>query len=108
MLGASLCGMEREAGAEFSFFMAIPAMVGASTIRIISFVKFLCENSISAPIDAWLVLAIAFLTAFAISMAAIRFLTDFVRKHSFAPFGWYRIALGVVVLGFFGIRAIVA
>ena len=108
ILGSMLLGLSRPAAAEFSFFMAIPAMVGASAIRIVAYVKFLSDEAVSAPIDAWIVLAVAFVTAFAVSMVAIRFLTDFVRKHSFAPFGWYRIALGVLVLGFFGIRALMA
>ena len=104
ILGSMLLGLSRTAGAEFSFFMAIPAMVGASGIKILGFGKWLAETSTAGPTEAWLVLALGCLVSFVVSMIAIRFLMDFVKKHSFAPFGAYRIVLGVVVLAVWLIR----
>ena len=98
ILGSMLLGLSRTTGAEFSFFMAIPAMVGASGIKLIGFGSWVAEQGIAVPGDAWVVLAIGFLVSFLVSLAAIRFLMDFVKKHSFASFGIYRIALGILVL----------
>ena len=104
ILGAMLLGLSRTAGAEFSFFMAIPAMVGASGIKLLGFGSWVAEQGIAVPTDAWVVLAIGFLVSFLVSLAAIRFLMDFVKKHSFAPFGVYRIALGILVLALVWVR----
>lgn len=104
ILGSMLLGLSRTAGAEFSFFMAIPAMVGASGIKVLGFGKWLLETDTSMPVDAWIVLAVGCLVSFVVSLVAIRFLMDFVKKHSFAPFGVYRIVLGVVVLSLWMIR----
>ena len=109
ILGAILIGFSRTCGAEFSFFMGIPAMVGGSLIKTLGFLQFICgENStgaaLSVPTQAWLILAIATVVAFAVSMIAIKFLLNFVKKHSFAPFGVYRIVLGVIVLVYFLVR----
>ncbi len=98
ILGARIIGIARPAAAEFSFFMGIPAMVGASLIKGYGFFDFVSENSINVPALAWIVLAVASVVAFAVSMAAIKFLMEFVKKHSFAPFGVYRIVLGALVL----------
>ena len=98
ILGAMCLGLSRTAGAEFSFFMAIPAMVGASGIKVLGFVDYLGESGVTVPLDAWIALAVGCVVSFVVSMVAIRFLVDFVKKHSFAPFGVYRIALGVLVL----------
>ena len=101
ILGSRILGISRPAAAEFSFFMGIPAMMGASLIKGLDFFSFVSENNISVPSLAWAVLAVASVVAFVVSMAAIRFLVDFVKKHSFSSFGVYRIALGVLVLGYF-------
>lgn len=98
ILGSLLLGLSRTAGAEFSFFMAIPAMVGASGIKALGFLKWVLEESVSVPAQAWIVLAIGCAVSFAVSLAVIRFLMDFVKKHSFASFGVYRILLGALVL----------
>lgn len=98
ILGSMLLGLSRTAGAEFSFFMAIPAMVGASGIKILGFLGYLSESGAVVPATAWVTLLIGCIVSFAVSMAAIRFLMDFVKKHSFAAFGVYRIVLGAVVL----------
>ena len=109
ILGAILIGFSRTCGAEFSFFMGIPAMVGGSLIKTLGFLQFIGgENStgaaLSVPTQAWLILGIATVVAFAVSMIAIKFLLNFVKKHSFAPFGVYRIVLGAIVLVYFLVR----
>ena len=98
ILGSMLVGISRTAAAEFSFFMAIPVMVGASGIKALDFLSYVSESGTEVPILAWVVLLLGCAVSFAVSMAAIRFLMDFVKKHSFAPFGIYRIALGALVL----------
>ena len=98
ILGSMILGLSRTAGAEFSFFMAIPAMVGASGIKVLGFVDYLAESQVTVPVDAWIALAVGCVVSFVVSLVAIRFLVDFVKKHSFAPFGVYRIILGAVVL----------
>lgn len=108
ILGAMLIGFSRTCGAEFSFFMGIPAMVGGSLIKAIGFFEFVGgENStaqvLNVPSEAWIILTAATLVAFAVSMVSIKFLMGFVKKHSFAPFGVYRIVLGAAVLTYFAI-----
>ena len=98
ILGARLLGVSRPAAAEFSFFLGIPAMVGASLIKGYGFFDYVSESGVTIPLISWTVLAVASLVAFGVSMIAIKFLMDFVKKHSFAPFGIYRIVLGALVL----------
>ena len=97
ILGAMLLGCSRAAAAEFSFFMAIPTMLGASLLKV---VKLFAEGVTVTALE-WGILAVASVTAFVVSLAAIQFLMDFVKKHSFASFGWYRIVLGALVIGYF-------
>ena len=101
ILGAMLLGLSRSAAAEFSFFMAIPTMVGASLVRALKFVDYVAEESVAIPSEAWIILAVGTAVAFLVSLAAIKFLTDFVKKHSFTAFGVYRIALGALLLIYF-------
>ncbi len=101
ILGSRIMGIARPAAAEFSFFMGIPAMVGASLIKGYGFFDYVSESGVSVPALAWIVLAVASVVAFAVSMVAIKFLMEFVKKHSFAPFGAYRIVLGALVLLYF-------
>ena len=103
ILGSMLIGFSRPAAAEFSFFMAIPVMVGASGIKVLGFFSFLSETGAQVPALAWGILALACAVSFAVSMVAIRFLTDFVKRHSFASFGVYRIALGILVILYFAL-----
>ncbi|MBR0443596.1 MAG: undecaprenyl-diphosphate phosphatase [Clostridia bacterium] len=98
ILGSMMLGLSRTAGAEFSFFMAIPVMVGASGIKVLGFLKYILESAVSVPTMAWVTLAVGCLVSFIVSLIAIRFLMDFVKRHSFAPFGVYRIILGAIVL----------
>ena len=104
ILGSRLIGISRPAAAEFSFFMGIPAMAGASLIKAYGFFDYVTETDISVPFSAYMILLVAAAVAFVVSMVAIRFLMDFVKRHSFAPFGVYRIALGALVIGWFLIR----
>ncbi len=97
ILGAILLGVSRSAGAEFSFFLAIPTMLGASALKLL---KYLLEGMIPSGMEI-AVLLTGCIVSFVVSLLVIRVLMDFVRKHSFAPFGIYRIILGAAVLGYF-------
>ena len=97
ILGAILIGVARPAAAEFSFFLAIPTMLGASALKL---AKYLLEGMIPSGLELG-VLATGCIVSFAVSMLVIRVLMDFVRKRSFAPFGVYRIILGAAVLAYF-------
>ena len=103
ILGAILLGVSRSAGAEFSFFLAIPTMVGASALKLLGFIK----DGVSMTTTEAGVLAVGCVVSFVVSLLVIKGLMEYVRKHSFAGFGWYRIALGILVLGYFGISALV-
>lgn len=96
ILGATLLGLSRIAAAEFSFFMAVPTMAGAGGIKML---KFLVENDAPVTGREWMILGVGCAVAFFVSLCVIRYLLDFVKRHTFAPFGWYRIALGLVVFG---------
>ncbi len=97
ILGAILLGVGRSAGAEFSFFMAIPTMLGASAIKGL---KFLLSGA-TAGMTEISVLAVGCVVSFIVSLLVIRALMEYVRKHSFSAFGIYRIVLGIVVLAYF-------
>lgn len=97
ILGAIILGVGRAAGAEFSFFLAIPTMLGASVLKL---VKFLLSG-VSATGAEWAILAVGCVVSFVVSLLVIKGLMEYVRKHSFAVFGVYRIILGVLVLGYF-------
>lgn len=94
ILGASMLSVSRGAAAEFSFFLAIPVMLGASLLKVL---KFFLEGGSFGGSEAILLL-VGCAAAFLVSIVAIRFLTDFVKKHSFSAFGVYRILLGAIVL----------
>ena len=104
ILGSRVIGISRSAAAEFSFFMGIPAMAGASLIKAYGFFDYVGEAGVSVPLSAYMILLVAAAVAFIVSMLTIRFLMDFVKRHSFAPFGVYRIILGALVIGWFLIR----
>ncbi|MBQ8258699.1 MAG: undecaprenyl-diphosphate phosphatase [Clostridia bacterium] len=104
ILGSMLIGLSRTAAAEFSFFMAIPAMAGASLIKALGFVSYVAEFDVAVPALAWVILAVGCAVAFGVSMVAIKFLTDFVKKHSFIPFGVYRIILGAALIVWFLVK----
>lgn len=95
IVGGLLCGMSRPCASQFTFFLAIPVMAGASGLKV---VKYILGGS-SFTMAEVLALVVGCVVAFLVSMAAIRFLMNYVKKHTFTAFGWYRIALGLVVLG---------
>ena len=97
IIGGMLMGVSRGVSAEFSFFMAIPVMLGASFLKVVKFV--LDGYSVTASEIGLLLIGI--IVSFVVSLFAIKFLMDFVKRHTFIPFGIYRILLGVMVLGFF-------
>ena len=103
IIGGMPCGCSRTAAAEVTFFLAIPVMFGASLLKIVKFV--LAGNTMVA--EEWAIMGVGLVVAFVVSLAAINWLTGFVRKHDFKPFGWYRICLGIVVLAYFGVKAFV-
>ncbi len=97
ILGAIMLGVGRSAGAEFSFFMAIPTMLGASAIKGLKF--FL--SGASAGMTEISVLIVGCVVSFIVSLLVIRGLMEYVRRHSFSAFGIYRIVLGIIVLAYF-------
>lgn len=94
ILGARTLGVSRQESAEFSFFLAIPAMLGAGAHKILK----LFLSGITLSFEEGLVLLVGGVSAFAVSMTVIEFLTGFLKKHTFVPFGVYRIILGAVIL----------
>ncbi len=94
ILGAVLLGCSRYAAAEFSFFMAIPAMAGASGLKVLKYLL----SGLSFSGAEWAALAVGMVVSFAVSVLVIRLLMDFIKKHDFKPFGWYRIVLGAVLV----------
>ena len=97
IIGASILGCERPVAAEFSFFMAIPVMLGASLLKLVKFGFDFTSTEL-------IVMAVGVVTAFVVSIAAIKFLMDYIRKRDFSVFGWYRIVLGIIVLIWFAVR----
>ncbi|MBQ4642043.1 MAG: undecaprenyl-diphosphate phosphatase [Oscillospiraceae bacterium] len=105
ILGAIILGVGRFAGAEFSFFLAIPTMLGASALKLLKYVMEIIEGAAAAPSGTELaVLGVGCVVSFLVSLLVIRGLMEYVRKHSFSAFGVYRIVLGVLVLGYFVIK----
>lgn len=101
IIGSTVLGVSRKAAAEFSFFLAIPVMVAASAWKTYGFFKG-GDGAVSAMNSQQIiVLAIGTVVSFLVSLAAVKFLVGFVRRHSFEGFGWYRIALAVLVVLYF-------
>ena len=101
ILGAILLGVGRSAGAEFSFFLAIPTMLGASALKLLKFIL----SGVEAGGQEIGVLLVGCVVSFLVSMLVIRGLMEYVRRHSFRVFGIYRIVLGILVLGYFVLTA---
>ena len=97
ILGALLIGVSRTVAAEFTFFLAIPVMLGASLLKVLKFDAVITGNEI-------MILITGMVTAFVVSVIVIRFLMGYIKKHDFKVFGWYRIVLGAVVLLYFGLK----
>ncbi len=94
IIGATLLGCSRVVAAEFSFFLAIPVMLGASALKLI-------KSGMAFSPAEWGILVIGMVTAFLVSVAAIKFLLGFIRKHDFKGFGYYRIVLGILLIIYF-------
>ena len=103
ILGAIILGVGRAAGAEFSFFLAIPTMLGASALKL---VKFLLSGATATSTEL-IILAVGCIVSFVVSLLVIKGLMEYVRRHSFAVFGVYRIILGILVLGYFAFQTFV-
>ncbi len=102
ILGAILLGVSRSAGAEFSFFLAIPTMLGASALKVLKYAKDILDGVAALPTSLELaVLAVGCVVSLIVSLLVIKGLMEYVRKRSFAAFGVYRIVLGVLVIGYF-------
>ena len=99
IIGGLMIGVSRAVVAEFTFFLAIPVMFGASLLKLIKF-------GFSFSLLEFFILAFGMIVAFIVSIFVIRFLMSYIKKHDFKVFGWYRIVLGVIVLGFFVVRTI--
>ena len=94
IIGAVLLGTSRYVATEFSFFLAVPTMLGASALKLV-------KTGFDFTGFEWLVLATGSIVAFVVSILAIKFLLDYIKKHDFKAFGYYRIVLGVIVLAYF-------
>jgi undecaprenyl-diphosphatase len=94
IVGALILGVSRTVAAEFTFFMAVPVMAGASLLKIIGFGFDLTSTEA-------IILGIGMVVAFLVSILIIRFLMGYIKKHDFKVFGWYRIGLGIIVLLYF-------
>jgi len=94
IIGAVLMGTSRFVATEFSFFMAIPTMLGASALKLL-------KAGFAFSGFEWLILGVGSLVAYIVSILAIKFLMDYIRKHDFKAFGYYRIILGFIVLAYF-------
>lgn len=97
IIGALLIGVSRTVAAEFTFFLAIPVMAGASLLKLLKFGFNFTANEL-------IILVIGFVVAFLVSVVVIKFLLKYIKKHDFKVFGWYRIVLGVLVLGYFALK----
>ena len=99
IIGGLMIGVSRAVAAEFTFFLAIPVMFGASLLKLVKF-------GFAFSVLEFFILVIGMVVAFVVSVFVIRFLMSYIKKHDFKVFGWYRIVLGAFVLIFFAIRAL--
>ncbi len=102
ILGAMALGCSRTVSAEFSFFLAIPIMFGASLLKCASYAKDMLDGEASMITTTEItVLLVGMAVAFIVSLLAIKFLTEYVKKKNFKPFGYYRVILGIILLAYF-------
>ena len=94
VMGGRMLGVSKEAVSEFSFFMAVPIMAGATLLKLL-------KVGFSFSLFEWIILAVGTLVAFVVSVISIKFLMNYIKKHSFKVFGYYRIVLGILVLVYF-------
>ena len=98
IVGALIIGVSRTVAAEFTFYLAVPVMFGASLLKLVKFGFDFTGNELA-------VLLTGMVVAFLVSIFVIKFLMDYIKKHDFKVFGWYRIVLGILVLIYFGVKA---
>ncbi len=98
IIGGMLVGTSRAVAAEFTFFLAVPVMAGASLIKLL---KYGMETGFALQGTEIAILLVGMLVAFFVSVVVIRFLMSYIRKHNFVVFGWYRIILGLILFGYF-------
>ena len=101
IVGALMIGVSRSLAAEYTFFLAIPVMFGASLLKLVKFGFNFTTIQLA-------VLLVGMVVSFAVSIVAIKFLMSYIRKNDFKVFGYYRIVLGVIVFLFFGIQTLLA
>lgn len=97
IVGALLIGISRPVAAEFTFFLAVPVMFGASLLKLVKFGLDFSGTELA-------VLAVGMITAFVVSIFVIKFLMGYIKKHDFKVFGWYRIVLGILVILYFALK----
>ena len=100
IVGALLLGVSRTVAAEFTFFLAVPVMFGASALKLVQYGFSYTGQEVA-------ILLVGLITAFVVSLFIIKFLMAYIKKHDFKVFGWYRIVLGAVVIAYFAIRSFV-
>lgn len=98
IVGAILIGAARPIAAEYSFFLSIPVMMGASLIKLLGF-------GFTFTFEEMLILIVGCIVSFLVSIFAIKFLMNYIRRNDFSSFGWYRIVVGLIVMGYFGLLA---
>ena len=96
IVGSLMIGVSRTVAAEFTFFLAVPVMFGASLLKLLKYDGGFTGTQLG-------ILAVGMISAFAVSIFVIKFLMDYIKKHDFKAFGWYRIILGILVIGYFSI-----
>jgi undecaprenyl-diphosphatase len=101
IIGGLLVGLDRKVAATFTFFLAIPVMVGASLLKIL---KYFLKTGTAFTSLEWSILIVGCIVAFIVSIVVIKFLMNYIKKHDFQVFGWYRIVLGILVLIYFMIK----
>lgn len=100
IIGALIIGVSRVAAAEFTFFLAVPTMLGASVLKLAKFGLNFTTEEIG-------ILLMGMIVAFVVSIVSIKFLMGYIKKNDFKFFGWYRIVLGVIVIAYFGLSALI-
>ena len=98
ILGALMIGILRQVAAEYTFYLAVPVMVGASALKLLKF-------GFNYTVEEVIILLIGMVVAFVVSVLAIKFLVGYIKKHDFTAFGWYRIVLGALVILYFSVVA---
>lgn len=103
IIGGMLTGCSRVAATEFTFFLAIPVMLGWGLVQMF---RFFAKGLVMSQTEVW-ILVVGMVTAFLVSIVSIKFLMNYIKRNDFTAFGVYRIVLGIIVLGYFGLQALV-